>query len=165
MRHIFILLGISVLLLTGCAATGPAFAPAQISDPDAATVYIYRKSNFALRARAAYFYVNDVNVFDLNAEGYSWVALPGGKYTLRQGWAVDMLAKSLVLNLEVRPRETRYFSFETGVCAAGYREVCVEWVLREQRPEVGRREIQEMKFQENFGASKLAQQLRSRVSQ
>jgi hypothetical protein len=159
-----LLLGIISVLLVGCAATGPAFAPAQISEPDAATVYVYRRSNFALRARAAYFYINDVNIFDLNAEGYSWVALPAGGYTLRQAWAVDMFAKPIVVKFEVRPGQTKYFSFQTGTCAGGYREICLEWELREQSLDVGRREIQQMKFQDNFGAAKLTQQLRSAVS-
>lgn len=165
MKRTSLLLGIISVLLAGCAAKGPAFVPVQISDPDTATVYIYRRNNSVLRARAAYFYVNDVNVFDLRAAGYSWIALPAGKYTLRQAWGADMLlAKPIVAHLEVRPGQTRYYSFQTGLCEGGYAHVCLEWEIREETSDVGSREIQKMKFQNNFGAAKLAQQLRSTTS-
>lgn len=164
MKRIILLLLSVTALLAGCAASGPAFSPAHVSDPEAATVYIYRKPALALTARAAYFYVNDVNVFDLNSGGYSWVALPAGTFTLRQEWSFDMLAKPLVLTFETNPKQSRYFSFETNVCGAGYKEICLGWRLREERAEVGRTEIQAMKYQENFGASKLAQKLGATVS-
>ena len=70
-----------------------------------------------------------------------------------------MMAKPLTTTLEVLPRQTRYFSFETNVCGSGYQAICLGWRLKEVTPEVGRGEIQAAKFQENFGAGKLAQRL------
>lgn len=146
-------------LLTGCAAIGPEFTPAQNSSPDAAIVYIYRKNAFALGARAAYFYIDDVNIFDLNTGNYSWVELPAGNYQLKQKWAFDMLARPLVVKLNVAPRQKKYFSFNTGICPDGYRQIC--WQLQEEPAEKGQIEIQTYKFQDNFGASNLMQKIKS----
>lgn len=151
-----------VLLLTGCAATGPAFQPVANVDPGSGLVYVYRAKTFALGARAAYFYINDVNVFDLNADGYSWVSLPAGTYKLKQKWAADIWAKPVEVNLDVRPGETRYLSFETGVCASGYKEICLQWTLRSETAQVGQQAIVDKKFQENFGLTKMQEQLRAR---
>lgn len=105
--------------------------------------------------------MNDVNVFDLNADGYSWVVLPSGTYKLKQKWAADIMAKPVEINLDVRPGETRYLSFQTGVCGGGYRLVCLEWSLRSETAAVGRQAIEDKKFQENFGQTKVTEQLRT----
>ena len=157
MKHLLFLI---VFTLSGCVATGPLFSPAPAPAANSAIVYIYREGGMALQARAAYFYVNDVNVFDLNAEGYSWITLPAGQHKLRQAWAVDMLAKPLNVDLYVKPGETKYISFQTGTCPAGYREICLQWEMREKPPHVGSIEIQNKRFQDNFGAEKLMRQTR-----
>ena len=87
------------------------------------------------------------------------MSLPIGDYKLRQKWGFDMLAKSLELDLHIKSKEVRYYSFETNVCNGGYKEICLGWRLREEHPDVGRTEIQNAKFQENFGATKLADKL------
>lgn len=144
-----------VALLSGCAASGPIFKPPEDADPGNALVYIYRGTGVAFGARSAYFYVNDVNVFDLNQGGYSWVSLPPGNYRLKQSWPADIFAKSIELDLEVHAGETRYFSFETGTCQGGYREICLQWRFQGQSPDTGRLAIADKRFQQNFGASKL----------
>ena len=159
MKRITALLSITTTLLVGCAATGPTFSPAPVVDPDATNVYIYRRTALALGGRAVYVFINDVNVFDLNSGGYSWVSLPAGDYKLTQKWGFDMLAKPLVLDIQVKPKQVRYFSFETNLCNGGYKEICLGWRLREESPEVGSAEIQKAKFQENFGAAKLSEKL------
>ncbi len=155
------LVSLIAIVLSGCAATGPVFTPVAPPDPDSAVVYIYRERTFAFGARAAYFYVNDVNVFDLNADGYSWLTLPAGRYKLRQTWALDIIPKPIEANVELKAGEIRYLSLSTGVCRGGYRlhEVCVERELRNQPPQVGRAAIADKHFQENFGMAKLKRQL------
>ncbi len=143
-----------LLFLTGCVATGPLFKPAENVDQDSGVVYVYRLNNFAASGRGAYFYINDVNVFDLNADGYSWVSLPAGKYKLRQKWPVDMIAKALELDVEVKAGGVYYFSFETGMCTVGY-GTCIEWRLRRQSENAGRAAIADKHFQENFGLPKV----------
>jgi hypothetical protein len=153
----------SLLLLavfvSGCAATGPVYRPVENVDPGNALVYVYRGTGFALGGRTAYFYVDGVNVFDLDQGGYSWVSLPPGRYKFKQSWPVDIPARSTELDLEVRAGETQYFSFQTGTCQGGYREICVQWEFRHQPPDSGRAAIADKRFQKNFGAAKLRLQL------
>lgn len=158
-RRAFLLL---VVFLSGCAATGSVYKPVENADAGNALVYIYRGTGFALGGRSAYFYVNDVNVFDLDSGGYSWVSLPPGRYKLRQSWPVDLMARSTEAQIEVRAGEIRYYSFQTGMCQGGYREVCVRWEFNAVAPDSGRAEIPNKRFQENFGSAKLRQQLAGR---
>jgi len=145
------------LSLVGCAATGPAFKAVESIPPGEATLYVYREGGLALGARSAYFYVNDINVFDLDRLGYSWVALPPGRYKLRQSWPVDVLARSTQFEIDLKAGEVRYFSFGTGNCAAGYREIC--YSFRELPAGAGRAAIADKQFQENFGTTKVRQSL------
>lgn len=158
MKKLFIL---ALACLTGCAATGPAFKPVENVDPNNALLYIYRSNTFGLGGRAAYFYVDDVNVFDLNIEGYSWVSLPPGSYKLKQKWGIDIIVKPIEMDLKVNPGETQYMSFETYGCNAGSGKICIEWVLRRVPPETGQRDIADKRFQENFGQAKLKDRLKS----
>lgn len=155
MIRLFLLLAV---FLSGCAATGPVYKPVE-NDPGKALVYVYRGTGFALGGRSAYFYVDGVNVFDLDQGGYSWVSLPPGPYKLKQSWPVDAFAKSTELDLDVRAGEIRYFSFQTGICQGGSREICIQWEFRDQPPEVGRAAIADKRFQQNSGAAKLKMQL------
>lgn len=152
-RRLF--LSVLVALLSGCAATGPVYKPVQDADPGNALVYVFRGAGFAMGGRTAYFYVNDVNVFDLDQGGYSWVSLPPGNYKLKQGWPIDVMAKPTELDLEARAGETLYFSFQTGTCKAGFREICVQWQFRGLPAGEGRSAIADKRFQPNFGAAKL----------
>jgi hypothetical protein len=156
MRNFFCVI---LLFLTGCVATGPLFKPAENVDQDSAVLYVYRLKTWAASVRGAYFYINDVNVFDLNTDGYSWVSLPAGKYKLKQKWSPDMSTKNLELDVEVKAGGMYYFSFETGMCTAGYGSTCIEWRLRRQPESAGRAAIADKRFQENFGLSKLKSQL------
>lgn len=145
-------------LISACAATGPIYKPAENVDANKALVYVYRGPAFALGARSAYFYVDGVNVFDLDQGGYSWVALSPGRHTLRQKWPVDVTMKAVEFEIDVRAGETRYFSFQTGGCQGGYNQICLQWELRAQPPQVGAVAIIDKRFQENVGAAKLNMQ-------
>jgi hypothetical protein len=150
---------IFVALLSGCAATGPVYEPVENADSGNALVYVFRGAGFAMGGRTAYFYVNDINVFDLDQGGYSWVSLPPGRYKLKQSWPIDVMAKPTELDLEARAGETLYFSFQTGMCKAGFREICVQWQFRGLPADEGRSAIADKRFQPNFGAAKLKSML------
>lgn len=146
------------LLLSACTATGSIYKPAENVDANKALVYVYRGTGFALSARSAYFYVDGVNVFDLDQGGYSWMALSPGRHKLRQKWPVDVITRPLEFEIDVRAGETRYFSFQTGGCQGSYNQICVQWELREQPRDVGAAAIVDKRFQENLGAAKLNMQ-------
>jgi hypothetical protein len=153
-RSPFIIASLSAILLSACTATGPTFQPADnTTTPGNGMLYVYREKTFAFGGRSAYFYVNDVNVFDLNPEGYSWVSLPPGTYKLKQKWPVDVSFGSLEISIQIQPGEARYVSFATGGCKVY--PMCVEWRLAGENQRVGAQEISAKKFQPNFGAEKI----------
>lgn len=148
------------LTLAGCSATGPIYKPAENIPEGEAVIYISREAGFGLGGRSAYFYVNEVNVFDLDQRGYSWVSLPSGHYKLRQSWPVDVMARSVSFEIDVKPGEVRYFSFGTGACSDGYRPgICISYGVQELPPDAGKAAIADKRFQENFGMPKLRQAL------
>jgi hypothetical protein len=149
------LIVVLVLFLSGCAASGPTFTPAEKLGPNEGLVYIHRDNGFGLGGRTAYFYINGVNIFDLDRKGYSWISLPAGHYTLRQKWPADVTPKSLSIELDIEAGQTRYFGFGTDLCS----DRCIQYELHEQQPSVGRATIAEKHFQPNFGAAKLREVL------
>jgi len=162
MNRRYLILALTVL--AGCAATGPTFKEVENTDPGSAIVYVYRDNSLVLGVRPAYFYVNKVNVFDLQRSGYSWVSLPPGRYTLHQQWPIDLLKGPLQLDIDVRAGDVRYFSFQTRLdgCPSGYPQTCALYELREQPSAVGRAVIADKHFEENFGLEKLKQQAHSK---
>lgn len=106
-----------------------------------------------LGGRSAYFYVNDINVFDLDRNGYSWVSVPAGTYKLTQKWPIDIMKGPIDITVDVKAGETRYFSFDTGSC--GGPGICIEWTLRPVDNGRATLQIADKKFQSNFGLEKL----------
>lgn len=136
--------------LFGCAATGPTFQDIDITNPESGAIFIYRADSFALAVRDAYFYVDDINVFDLSRNGYSFIVLPAGKHIVKQKWAIDISRKSLEFPIEVEAGKKTYLSFETGVCGIFYMTVCLEWKLREEEPVKAAQEIISKRLQKPF---------------
>lgn len=122
-------------------------------------MYVYRESGLGLGARSAYFYVNDINVFDLDRFGYSWVTLPPGHYKLRQSWPIDIMSKPTQIEIDLAQGETRYFSFGTEGCDGPSGGICIRYTLQEVPRGFGRASIADKRFQDNFGAGKLRQSL------
>lgn len=149
------IVAVAIALLSGCAARGPIYKPAEGVPASNGLVYVYRASGFAFGGRSASFYVDGVNVFGIRAGGYSWASLPPGHYKLKQTWPVDMFAKSVEIDLDVRAGETSYVSLETSVC--NFNTVC--WELRQQPPAIGEAAIADKKFQDNLDADELKAQL------
>jgi Protein of unknown function (DUF2846) len=147
------------LILSACAASGPLYEPAPLPAAAGALIYIYRPSGFALGGRDAYFYIDDVNVVDISNNGYSWLHLPAGEYTLKQKWPFDVTYGLQTLELKVRwlPERTYFYRLETSI-----RGPSVEWRLREVSSETAITEIQRCKLQPAFGIDKLLQQVSGR---
>ena len=144
-----------VLCISACAARGPVYTPAPTPAAADALVYIYRPGGFALGARDAYFYVDDVNVADLSAEGYTWFHLPAGEYTMRQKWPLDVTFGKKTLELRVRwlPGRMYFYRLDTSV-----RVPYVEWRLAEVPSDVAMTQIRNCKLQPAFGIEKLLEQ-------
>jgi hypothetical protein len=146
---------ISLLLLTGCMATGPAFTEAPPPTGDNAIIYVYRIANFGASGARATFYVNDKQVFALRAGGYSYFVVPPGNYVLSQDWYqgypdihLGAFAKELKVRVSVKSGETHYFRFEANAAPSGYHEVLAQWDLHEVSGSVGRLEIADKLFRE-----------------
>jgi len=70
--------------------------------------------------RTAYFFVNEVNVADLNNDGYTWFHVPAGEYTLKHTWAT-WPAMGYLLEIRTRwlPRSTYYYRLDTSLEGMG----------------------------------------------
>lgn len=136
-------------MLAGCAATGPAFQPASAPDSGRALIYIYRPGGFTLGGRDAYFYVNDKNVADLSAEGYTYFYLSPGTYKLTQKWPLDLIGfRNLELPLVVTPGQTYYYKFTaSGEPICGYNRICYAWSMRKMEENTAKNEILIYRYQ------------------
>jgi hypothetical protein len=146
---------ISLLLLTGCMATGPTFTEAPPPTGDNAIIYVYRIANFGASGARATFYVNDKQVFALRADGYSYFVVPPGNYVLSQDWYqgypdinFGTFTKDVKVRVSAKSGETRYFRFEANAAPAGYNEVEFQWDLHEVSASVGKSEIADKHFRE-----------------
>jgi uncharacterized protein DUF2846 len=72
----------TLLLLAGCAATGPAFQEAGAAPKDKATVYVYRPSSLVNSGNAPNLFVNDVDHGQLWNAGYIPLSLPPGEISV-----------------------------------------------------------------------------------
>jgi hypothetical protein len=149
-----------VLFISGCAATGPLYSIPQNVPEDETIIYVYREDSFVLGGRSAYFYINDVNVFDINKNGYSWLSLPQGVYNLRQGWPIDVLAKSLQSELNIETKEDIYLKFSTHFCESNFDTMCLGWQIEEVEAAIAKEEIKMMHYQKYFGEQKLRSKLK-----
>lgn len=145
------LLVLSLLLLTGCAAQGPLFTHAPEPTSDNALIYIYRTPAFGLGGRDAYFYIDGKNIFDLSAEGYSYVYVSPGQHELTQKWPLDVAGgKTIAWTIDVKPGQTRYFWFSAGAGIAGITQVIsiqFNWKLDEVPKETALRHLATERFQ------------------
>jgi hypothetical protein len=102
------------LLLSGCAATGPAFSPVAPSN-DRALVYIYRSGDYMFGARDTYFIVDNKAVAELSLSGYTYFYATPGKHVLEQEWPFDIAITPFIhrarLDVEWKAGETYYYKF------------------------------------------------------
>jgi hypothetical protein len=78
-----------VLLLSaaGCA-TGPVYVPPPRPEEGKALVYFYQEGESGIWVNG--FYVNGQHVVSLYHKGYSWTALPEGRYTFSVGQPISV---------------------------------------------------------------------------
>jgi len=108
MRLKWLLLGL-VAVLTACAAPGGRSMPENWKDQyDSGELVVYRSRSLVAVLRDTYFYVDGVHVASLGSSSFSIVRLPPGSYRLTQKWDWDMMAKDMVINVDVRPRQRSF---------------------------------------------------------
>ena len=71
-----------LMLLAGCAATGPAFQEVGVAPKDKATVYVYRPGSFVNSGSAPNLFVNEVDHGQLWNGGYIPLSLPPGEISV-----------------------------------------------------------------------------------
>lgn len=170
MKRFFLLL--IAILLTACAATGPAYQAAKAPDNGKALIYIYRVKSFALGGRDAYFYVDGKNIADLSVEGYTWFHIPAGEHKFEQRWPVDIpgntnpvTAKIIQLftksddgSTEKRTLQQGYVNWEAGKTyyyrfgtnLVSTSPMKMEWTLQEITAEQALPELKKTKLQSSF---------------
>lgn len=139
-----------ISLLLSCAATGPLFTEAPAPSGKEGLIYIYRIPSGAFSGRDSYFYINDINVADLSANGYTYFYLPPGNYEIKQQWPIDMPRKPLVTNLSLKAGETVYYTF--GTSAEGN---LFKWYFGRIDEVRGRQAINSHRYQEARGIKPL----------
>ena len=134
--------------LSACAATGPLFVEAPLPANGDAIIYVYRMPNLGAAAQDAHIHLDGRHVFDLNIDGYSYVAVPAGKHELRQEWDYWVAwGKAVKLPLTVNAGETRFVRFEVDMGAIGS-HIDMGWKLAEVPAHIARQEIADKHFQE-----------------
>jgi len=136
-------------LLTGCAASGPLFQPAPPPDSGKALVYIYRPDGFMLGGRDAHIYVDNKNVVNLSAAGYTHFQVDPGSHIIKQKWPLDLMTfDTLELPLEASAGETYYYRFFSGsgdTCTSG--NICFKWTLQRVTESAANDEISKCHYQ------------------
>lgn len=90
MFRILVLLPV-VLLMTGCAANGPAFTPAENLDPSQSLVYIYRPGNIVGCGLAPRIYIDEVEKGKIKNDGYLVYPIGPGKRMIEARWWENIL--------------------------------------------------------------------------
>ena len=84
-----------VMMLAGCGATGPKFAPTTDPASDKSLLYVYRPSASVLGARLAVIEIDDVRIASMREGGYVEIRLVPGVHRIRQHWASYMSEEPL----------------------------------------------------------------------
>ena len=75
---------LSILLLSGCAATGASFTPVALSDDTHALIYVYRlESDTGELLDVPILYVNGERLSTMRPKGYTHVEVPAGETELK----------------------------------------------------------------------------------
>lgn len=142
---------LGIVLLSGCAAIGPAYSPAPSPAPDQSLVYIYRSNTMALGGRGADFYLDGVHVVDLRRNGYTWFHAKADRHALSQAWAPD-LARTMagvIRYVDWKPGQTYFYRFEVEGDIGVFR-----WRLTEIPARQAEAELADKSLQPALGADK-----------
>ncbi len=111
----------TLVIISGCAATGPVYTEYKNVNSEQSLLYIYRPNGFGLGALDSAFDLDDKFLTKLNNNGYSVHVLKPGKYNLKQRWVggflVDDAIKNNSLEIEVIVPENE----------AAYVEISTDW--------------------------------------
>ena len=72
----------SLIVLSGCTAQGPAFAPASQPTSDRSFIYIYRQTSFCAGAISYDVSINGKSLANIPNGGYTNFYIPPGSYSL-----------------------------------------------------------------------------------
>lgn len=98
MKIMLITLLSAVLLMTGCAASGPVFTPAEKLDPNQSFVYIYRPDSLIGCGVTPHIYIDEVKKGPLKNNGYLVCSAEPGKRMIE---ATSLGVKPLVIYLDI----------------------------------------------------------------
>lgn len=115
---------ILIVLLAGCATSGPAFERQAITAQDKANLYIYRPWHLKDGAGYANILINDVKQFKLTNNGYELVQLNPGKYkiTASGNFLTSWMAPDVSTDIEVESGKeyfVRLYPVNTGAIVIG----------------------------------------------
>jgi len=149
-----------IALITSCAASGPLYQDAPKPKENDALIYIYRPSSWTLGMRDAYFYINDVNIVDLSDNGYTWLHVPTGGYTLKLKWPLDVQLLYEVTEINAKWTPGRRYFYRLNTWHSGYVAASSQhWQLSEVEEAKALLEIGSCNLQPAFGSQKLLEQI------
>jgi hypothetical protein len=143
----YVALPLAALSLFGCVATGPLYKDAPPPPEGKALVYIYREQGVALVGRQTWFYVDDVEVGELDNQGYTWAYVPAGLHTLKQEWPLDItLGRTTDTTIDLQAGQSYYYKLRTAA-SFGYNTVSAAWEIANISPRIGNFEISQYHYQ------------------
>lgn len=143
MKGLNIVLFISALLSACTLVESKNKVHFQAAPPPAsqsALLYIYRPSSSVLDERKASFFINGKRAGVLSDNGYMWMHLPAGKYTLKQSWPWDVSITTTLMNFRVKAGAESYFRFKTEKCENKPIN-CAIWRMSNEIPDKAKEEI------------------------
>jgi hypothetical protein len=134
------LLIVALLSLAGCAANKPAFIIAPKPEGNNALVYLYRSNADTNGDVRADFYLDNVNVANLERNEYTWMHIPAGKYVLHQKWAGDS-ADNQKVSVVMQAGNVYYYRLATSILNHN-----VQWFIGSAMPRQMISPLREAKF-------------------
>jgi hypothetical protein len=130
----------SLLLLGGCASSGPLYVEAPPPPAGKAILYVAREATFSGSVGAARFLIDGKPFADLLISGYSYAYLSPGHHEITQFW--PLLGNFHVTgeshgSVDAEAGHAYYFRFQTEVGGCPNGQLCVGWGLTPLAPAEG----------------------------
>ena len=141
-----------IVLLAGCAASGPTFKDEPTPSRDTSLVYIYRPYASNLGLVTAAFAVDGKTVAELSPGGYEAISLSPGEHEIVQTWITTLpgsykeMKEPLKTRVRLRPGATHYVQFQVATESRPY-VTRISWKLGEVNAIEGRTAITETRRQ------------------
>jgi len=105
----FYLSVLSLILLSGCSASGPMYKPSEISSDKNAMIYVYRPSQFVNGGGYPEIKINNKSIGPLKNGGYLYKEVEAGKYTvLSEGNIMNWNFPDINVPVILKQGETAY---------------------------------------------------------